>query len=152
MITWILVSDASRARLFSMAEKDKPWELVQAFEHPESRAKSSELSSDGRGSMQQSAGRGNRPALEPHTSPKEVEADVFVRELAHYLDNGRTHNAYNNLALVAPPSFLGKLRNSLSVQVMKHVTVTVDKDYTNLADRDVHQRLEGLLENGQAKT
>jgi len=151
MITWILVSDASRARLFSAAEKDKPWSLVQAFEHPESRAKSSELSSDGRGSMQQSAGRGNRPALEPHTSPKEVEADVFVRELAHFLDSGRTHNSYQNLALVAPPSFLGKLRNTLSAQVMKHVVATVDKDLTNLNDRELHNRLEGMLENGEAK-
>ena len=152
MITWILVSDASRARLFSLAEKEKTWELVQAFEHPESRAKGSELITDKPGRMQQSAGRGNRPAMEPHMSPKEVEADVFVRELADYLDNGRTHNAYQNLALVAPPSFLGKLRNSLSVQVMKHVVVTVDKDYTQISDRDLHKRLDGVLENGQAKT
>ncbi|MGH7135922.1 MAG: host attachment protein, partial [Pirellulales bacterium] len=36
MDTWILVADASRARIFAAGASGQPWKLVEDFEHPES--------------------------------------------------------------------------------------------------------------------
>lgn len=152
--TWILVCDASRARLLR-AEQGKrgAMSLVQleAFEHAESRARARDLMADAAGRKPvgpvpagpgtgQGAAHG-RPGAEPDTDPKEVEAQKFARELAAALDRGMNERAYERLFLIAPPHFLGLLRSSVSTQVERAVTLTLDKDLTNEDLRDLTERL-----------
>ena len=154
--TWILISDASRARLFASEGEGRPMKLVQSFEHPASRATNQELVSDRPGRTQQSAapaGHGpggggassNRSAMEPMTTPKMVEHEHFARELADALYKGMTSNAYSDLVLAAPPQFLGTLREVLEEPVRKRVTVSLDKDYTQLDERTLGERLQAAL-------
>src|SRR5438309_2143345 len=57
--TWILVSDTSRAKLFSAEKREDDWSLLKDFEHPEGRKQSKEISpSSPPGRMQQSKGLG----------------------------------------------------------------------------------------------
>ncbi|MBI4515832.1 MAG: host attachment protein [Deltaproteobacteria bacterium] len=143
--TWILISDASRARLFSTSGKLKPWALVREFDHPESRAKGLEIMADKPGRVKQSMGSGSRPAMAPPTPPKEVEAEHFAQQLAGVLADGHGHNAYARLILVAPPWFLGLLRKVLSAPVSKRIVASLDKDYTQLHQRDLPERLAEVL-------
>jgi protein required for attachment to host cells len=155
-VTWVLVSDASRARIFAAADQGKVWSLVRELEHPESRLTNQELVSDRPGSIQQSGGpsghrvannpsKGNRSAMEPQTDPKTEEHILFARELADELEKGLHNNAYNHLILAAGPQFLGMLRSSLDNQVSKHVTASVDKDYTQLDPRKLQERFSGIV-------
>ena len=68
-ITWILVANASLARLYEHLGPKKGLKLIKELEHPESRMKNAELSSDKAGSFQVSSdsGRGSR---EQQTPPK----------------------------------------------------------------------------------
>ena len=50
-------------------------------------------------------------------------------------------NAYERLALVAPPHFLGLLRATISSTVAKRVELTVDKDYTALKADELAERI-----------
>ncbi len=86
--------------------------------------------------MQQSFGAGHRPAMEPRTEAKEVEAEHFAHELAHALSEGVQRRACSSVALVAPPHFLGHLKSMLDAQTQKHVVAAIGKDYTgsNLAE------------------
>ncbi len=143
--TWILVCDASRARLFTTPGRGRPWTLLHELSHPESRLKGQAINSDKPGRTQQSSGAGSRPAMEPPTPPKEVEAEHFAAHLAEVLGNGHGHNAYARLVLVAPPHFLGLLRQSLSTQVSKRVTHSIDKDYTSLRQDELPERLDEAL-------
>ena len=143
--TWILVSNASRARLFSVPRKGQAWTLVRELEHPESRLKGQDIMSDAPGRVQQSFGAGSRPAMEPTTPPKEVEAERFALELANVLDDGHGQNAYARLVLVAPPQFLGLLRKSIGNQVAKRVTASLDKDLTEVKDIDLPERIADVL-------
>ncbi len=43
MTTWILVSDASRAKLFTTELREHDWKLVEEFDHPEGRETSSQI-------------------------------------------------------------------------------------------------------------
>jgi len=45
------------------------------------------------------------------------------------------------LRLVAPPHFLGKLKNSLGQQAAKHVRATVDKELSTLEAVELRKRL-----------
>ena len=61
MATWILVSDTSRAKLFSAEKREDNWTLLKDFEHPEGRKLSQDISpSAAPGRMQQSKGLGAR--------------------------------------------------------------------------------------------
>jgi len=138
---WILVSNASRARLFATPSKLKPWVLVQEFEHPESRVKGQDIMADKPGRVRQSFGAGTRPAMEPTTPPKEVEAEHFAQELAGAIEGGHGRNEFARLVLVAPPQFLGMLRKCLSAAASKRIVATIDKDYTQLHERDLPERV-----------
>jgi protein required for attachment to host cells len=47
--------------------------------------------------------------------------------------------------LVAPPHFLGMLKNELTPELQKHLLSTVDKDLTNLEVHDVTERLKDTV-------
>lgn len=154
--TWILVCDSSRARLFARPDGQPRLTLVRELAHPESRLPNHELASDRPGRVQQSAppprgkpttgpSKGNRSGMEPHTAPKTVEHEHFARELADALHKGLTDNAYGRLVLVGAPQFLGLLRNVLDAQVSKRVGASLDKDYTQLDERELGERLQPLL-------
>lgn len=154
--TWYLVGDASRARIFARGTADKHLNLLHEFEHPESRMSNQELVSDRPGRTQQSsaASRGNpagsanlghRSAMEPHTSPKTVEQEHFAHELAAALYKGLMGQEYEELVLVAGPQFLGLLRSVLDEQVQKHVTVSLDRDYTYFTSPELEKHLAAQL-------
>ncbi len=142
MKQWIVVADASRARILAVNDKADGLLLESELEHPASRARASELTTDLPGRVKQSFGAGHRPAMSDRTDPKEVEAETFARQLAEALEQGCNHNRYERLTLVAPPHFLGLLRAAINAQVAKRVALTIDKDYTNLPIRDLARHLD----------
>ena len=66
--------------------------------------------------------------MEPTTPAKDVESDRFAARIAALLDSGRVAGNYTRLILVAPPAFLGHLRDALSEQVRALVTNELGKD------------------------
>lgn len=147
--TWILVCDASRARIFATEGREGEWLLLRELSHPRSRAHDADLTTD-RFGMTQHGGRaragfrGERStrAYEPSTYPKETEAQHFAQILAGALDEGRVRGAFERLVLVAPPHFLGLLRAELSDPLEKTVVASLDKDYTQEQARALPERLE----------
>jgi protein required for attachment to host cells len=162
-VTWVLISDASRARLFQAGEygaHQMSLTLLRKFEHPESRERNLDLVSDKPGRIQQSVSpnirmrggsgggqvaTGNRAGMEPTTPPKKIEHEHFARELAQELEKGLQQNAYSNLIVAANPEFLGLLRGTMSDQVKKHLTASLDKDYTAMDVRELEGRISGML-------
>ena len=141
-ITWILVCDASRARIFSTTGPHKPWHLKKVFDHPSSRAKSSDLGSDHPGRSMQSSNHGSRSAMEPDTDPKEVEILKFAQELAAELEKNFHANEFSKLVIAAPPHFLGLLRKKIHHSVEKTIVQTIDKEYTNLPEKELMERIQ----------
>lgn len=143
MTAWILVSDVSRANLYSAELREDDWSLVEAFEHPEGRETSKEIehtSPPGRGQQGKAQG-GRRTALEPRTWPKEAEGQRFAQHLATYLEEAIAKRQFDYLTLVAPPHFLGMLKVALGRQTAKHLRATVDKDLSTLDAAELQRRL-----------
>jgi len=147
-IRWILVSNASEAVLYSTDSLARSLRFNKRFQHAESRAKNSELSSDTNG---RKPGRGasafSGSGAEAHTDPKEVEHQRFAHELADELNRGLLQHSYEGLVLCAPPHFLGLLRPNLSTDAARALEVTLNKDLTRLDERAlsdvVHTTLKG---------
>ena len=150
--TWILVCNASRARLFRAPSNGKQLAQIEAFKHAESRAHVRDIVSDAQGrkpvgpvpaSMAQGLGGAyGRPGAEEETDIKDVEAQKFARELADVLEKGLNERAYGHLIVIAAPHFLGLIRNTISGQVAKHIETTIDKDFTSVELPEIEKRVQ----------
>ena len=148
---WILISDASRARLYSVASEHRPMTLEKEFEHAASRAREHDLVTDKPGRTNQSMGsgghlgHGSRSSMEPGTSAKAMEHDRFARSLADELNTEFSRNRFARLVVAANPEFLGLLREHLSDPVTKNLAGSLNKDYTSLGDKELEEHLGPLL-------
>ncbi|HEY9147789.1 MAG TPA: host attachment protein [Gammaproteobacteria bacterium] len=135
MPTWLLVGNASQARLFETQTRPKTLKLIKEYLHPPSREKGEELASDrpGHFQMEGSGTEGStHGAFNEPTSPKSYEHERFAMELAKELNDGRTQNRFGNLMIVASPHFHGLLNQHLNEHVAKMVSTHINKDYTDL--------------------
>lgn len=145
--TWVLIADSSRARLYSVPQRGKPWTLLDEYSHSASRVSEGGLSTDQPGRSHGSGiAKDARSAMESKTSPKEIEAEHFAHELVEVLHLGHGQQAYERIVLVAPPHFLGLLRKGVNGAVNKLITASVDKDYLHLPESELHTRLDELLQ------
>lgn len=138
-ITWIMVANASHAKLFRNDGPNKGLQLVKEMLHPESREKASELVTDRIGNY---AGSGSY--AQP-TEPKEYEAERFASEIARELEHGRVNNAYEKLVLVTSAHFMGVLNGRLSQQVRNRISESINKDYTQLPVKELSGHLQNVV-------
>jgi protein required for attachment to host cells len=61
------------------------------------------------------------------------------------LYEGRTHGEYDRLVLIAAPAFLGMLRENLDKHVLDQVTLSMDKDFSQLRADELRARLPKRL-------
>lgn len=125
--TWILAADSYRARLFELPPRGELREIGD-FVHPAGRERERDLLADAPGRYFTKGRRDQTSANEPHTPAEQVEEEKFARQLAEELERGRTANRYDRLCLVAPPRFLGRIKEALGKEVGKRVSLTVPKD------------------------
>ncbi|AKF79616.1 host attachment protein [Myxococcus sp. MISCRS1] len=137
---WILVGNASRARLFETDAKGREeWSLVEEFFHEESRVKSEQLREQ---PDNPNAGTLHGPPGENEPQGRrELEHDRFARELSGVLDKGHDRHAFDKLIIAAPPEFLGRLRKALSTRVRQRVLLDVGSDYSTVPARDLPERV-----------
>lgn len=144
MPTWLLVGNASRARLFETQARPKTLKLIKEYLHPPSREKGEELASDrpGHFQMEGSGMEGTtHGAFNEPTSPKSYEHERFALELAKELNDGRTQNRFGNLMIVASPHFHGLINQHLNEHVAKMVSTHINKDYTDLDEEKLLEML-----------
>lgn len=141
--TWILVANASEAKLYANKGINKGLEQIASFDHPESRKKGVDLVTDRAGHMQSSGnGHGSR---QPATDPRQYEHENFARELAQHVEKGRTNNQYQRLIVAAEPHFRGLLNTTFSGQVKSLISECLDKDYTKATDKELATHLEKFI-------
>jgi protein required for attachment to host cells len=133
--TWVIVSHRAGARI--LEHKSAKLSLVSEIDHEAGRLKDGEINTDRPGrSYDRGNGGGNergaagpqRSAMSTEESAHEHVANMFARELADVLRQGRNDHRYARLVLVAEPRFLGMLRNALDDTTAGMVAATVGKD------------------------
>ncbi len=144
-LTWIVVADSTRARIFTADTPSSPLEEIEDLAHAEGRLHDREITSDLPGKIKSADGGGH--AFEQPTDPKKHEADTFAHRVAHYLEDAYNANRFEQLLIVAAPTFLGLLRSHLSEQIKQRVCFELDKDINMLSPADIRQHLPEYLPN-----
>ncbi|MBK1674318.1 Host attachment protein [Ectothiorhodospira shaposhnikovii] len=144
MTTWVIVADASRARVFSAEKSFSPLVEVEDLTHPEARLHEQDLQSDRMGRAFDSTGDG-RHAMGKETPPKKHEALRFARTLCDRLNNARATGQFSKLYIIAAPAFLGALRNCMDAVTQKSVAGEIDKNLTTHDPMDIRRQLPQFL-------
>jgi protein required for attachment to host cells len=141
MTTYIVVADAARARLFTrdgikISETDS---LV----HGEGRLHEGDLVTDRGGDVHESSATSARSAG-GESAATEHHEEIFAREVAERLYRARVDNRMEKLILVAPPRFLGRLRDKVDGPTAKLVIHTLAKDLTKASVADIQEAVSDL--------
>ena len=145
-LTWVLVADSSKARLFGVrkaklfnkAADPNDLTFIDEYYHENSRKKDSDLVTDKLG------GFGKGTFVEA-TDPKHHEAELFSHKLTQVLSNGHSQNHYRDVILVAPPAFMGLLNQHLSTEIDKLISLRIEKDYTEHNPKELITHLINYL-------
>ena len=144
MTTWVVVADSSRGKIFVQDKQSS--ELVEQVDlvHPSARLRGGDLSSDRSGRHSGAFGQGSH-LFDARTEAKEHEAESFAKEIAERLETGRTSGQFQKLVLMAPPKFLGELREQLGDEVRKLVVAEIAKDLVTHSAEEVRDKLRDVL-------
>ena len=138
-----MAADSGRARIFTAATPTAALDEKEVMLNPEARNPERDLTTDAPGRAhkpdQQRAGMGSS------VDPKEHEAMMFAKQLARRLYDGRTHGEYDRLVLIAAPAFLGMLRENLDKHVLEQVSLSMDKDFSQMRADELRARLPKRL-------
>ena len=136
---WILIANATRARLLQQEPKDKVKEL-ENFEHPQSRSKISELADDRAGHDKTDRTFGG-VAYQPRLDAKQKEHQRFARELADYLEHQAQLGNFRSIEVFASSPFLGELKAELGAATTRLLAGTHDLDLTMVGKAELGRRL-----------
>ena len=126
--TWILAANRSKARIFEMQKLHGPLVEIADLVDPEGRAQDRDINADAYGRFY---GKGEH--VQGHTtstdvSPTQHEAERFAEELRDYLYRAHAEQRFDKLWIVAPPAFLGVLRDKLGKTLHGAIELEVNKD------------------------
>jgi protein required for attachment to host cells len=138
---WILIANASRARLFQQQEPGTPYVLLRSFEHPASRLHSSELGDDERGRQRTDRAYG-AAAYEPRMDEQRKEHLRFAGELADHLEDGAQHGLYGTVRVFAASPFLGELKARFGAATQRVLAGTYDVDLSAVGPAEIGRRVE----------
>ena len=143
--TWVVVADSTRARIFNAESSSAALSEMEGLANTEGRLHDRDLTSDLPGRSFDSSKAGGRHAMEPPTDPKQELAIEFARLIARHLDAARVKRDYEQLVIIAAPTFLGLLREQLTNTCRKLVDFEFNKNLVQQTAEEIRSHLPKLL-------
>lgn len=144
-VTYVLVADGARARLYANHGVGKGLQPVSGATHKaDLHHHDRDILSDKPGRAYSSVGN-SRSAMEPQTEWHRFEKHKFAREMAKVLDAAAASRSFDRLILVAPPATLGDLRMELGEATRKMVSAELPKDLTRHAEQELPEHLSSVI-------
>ncbi len=143
-LTWILVADATTARVYEKPANQKHISDAPKYVLNREQARDGNSHHEKLGRTHDIIGE-SRHNIEPATDPARYEQRLFARDIMQHLDDGRKRKAFDQLIIVAPPQFLGDLRKTLSPKMKSVVSDEVAKHLAHLPVDEIDDHLGTLL-------
>lgn len=145
IISWIVVADGGRAKIFVNEGPGKGLHLLPGEEYDAALpAAGRDILTDRPGRSFDSVG-GGRHAMEPPSDARRAEKVAFLSTLATYLGDCALSGRFARLVLVAEPRALGALRQHLPDAAQKKVHGELAKDLTKATTEEVAGHIGTVL-------
>jgi protein required for attachment to host cells len=138
-ITWIVVADGARARIFVNRGPGKGLEL-SGSELTAEHQRTSDMVRDSLPRTHEAVGHA-RHAIEPRSDPHQDLKRQFTEHLAQVLDQSAAEKAFDRFVIVAPPKVLGDFRKAISKRLQSLLHTEVAKDLTKATAKEVADHL-----------
>jgi protein required for attachment to host cells len=140
---WVVVADASRARIFTAEKPVDPLTEIETLSNPEARLHEGDLVSDRGGRI--SSGEGARHGYGAGNAAKDEVVGRFAAEVCRHLEKGRTSRSFDKLYVVAAPQFLGLMRKHQSDALRGLVSGEIASDLTTQPPDRIRAQLPDYL-------
>lgn len=141
---WVVTLNTSNCRIYHYQKHLNKLTLIKELNHPESRLKNRDITSDRPGHYHKSL-KTSRGAYEPASDPKANEVDIFSRDIAKVLNCAKKDNLYRELILITAPHMHGVLNQHLNKNVQTNITETIHKDLQTLSEKALSDYLAEYL-------
>lgn len=112
-VTWLVVADGGRARIFQMPGLTIDLKEVEELVNDEYTG----------------------------TMLTEKDREKFARKVGEFVEKGRLHQRYNRLRLAIEPKFLGMVRADLSEDTRRLIFEQISEDLLPLGTSEIEARL-----------
>jgi protein required for attachment to host cells len=141
--TWFLIADGSRAKVFeSTGARQAPRE-IEDLGFSVDLPKSGELLADKPGRTFDSVGAGRHAKENPTDLHRHRKRD-FAGKMVDELRRAMLAERFDRLVLVAPPAFLGDLRQQLPKDLKAKVADEITLDLTNTPEQQLSAYLKDI--------
>ena len=83
--------------------------------------------------------------MEQASDPQEREAQAFATEIARHIDRDQREGNFDSLVLIAPPKFLGRLRQELSKSARNALIGELDKNLVEADAKTIERHVSALM-------
>jgi protein required for attachment to host cells len=139
---WVLVADGQRARILERENTESEWFVLPAETREVDDPPTHEQGSERPGRVNERGGSASRHAIQPRSDYHEAAKVDFAKALCGRLEVAANAHQFGRLILVAPPHFLGVLRQELGDAARGLLRGTLDKDLTQAPVADVVAHLK----------
>jgi protein required for attachment to host cells len=143
MTTRVLVAHDAGCRAFEQRGRGKKLTLLQEIDFEDGRRHSGELDADRSGRSSGSGSQGH--AYDSHLDTRQHAVSQFAKELAHDLAREYHLGQFDDLVIVAPPRFLGMLRDALDTKLSRAVVATLAKDLPRADEAELRAQLAAVM-------
>ena len=140
---WAIIADASAARILERMAPLGAWSERPDGEVAPPNPRTHDQGSDRPGRVRESVG-GARHAVEPRHDANRAAKRSFARHLAERLEREAAAGRFSRLWLIAPPHFLGDLREALGRLSHERLAGSQDKDLVQHSRADIVAHLAEL--------
>lgn len=146
--TWILIANATRARVLERRATDRALLELADFVYPAKNLVDEAAGGDLTGAAGKGHGRTGHAGtqFEPHIEVKDKARVNFARQLADYLNQGVTEQRCQALMLIASSPMLGDLKPLLSSAAAGMLQQAVASDLTRYQHAELQERVERALQ------
>ena len=141
---WVLVADGGTAHFIELRRKPAEFHEVQKLVSQSRSQPSRELMSDASGRAFNTQGPSGHSKF-PRTDAHEQAKDVFSRKLVGKLEQAANLKAFEQLAIIADPKTLGRLRQHMSKSLYAMVTDELNLDLAGLPRDSLEHRIRAAL-------
>lgn len=143
-IMWVVLGNSSFVEFYSVEGNEIT--KRNRIDFPEGRMKDNLIVSDRPGRGFDSMG-GSRHSYGTQVDIHSHERSIFAHKIIDLLSKGQNERAFDQLAIIAPPEFLGELRRLLPESLQKLVKKELGKDLPeSLSEKDRLDHIYKLLE------
>lgn len=140
MKQWIVLANSCFAEIYEGNHNEI--RSIEYFDYPEGRQRSREILSERPGRSHESVGHSSH-AVGTKVDIHSHEIRIFAHIIADALKKAKAENAFDRLIIIAPPQFLGELRQLLPDTIKKCIHKEVNKDIS--PDLNVNARKNSVL-------